>query len=67
MATVIIIMIFALSWYLCSVGAKMLTHRGKRKIEQLECFASDLQGILDTQFEGGIAYQRNKTHEEAKS
>ena len=65
--TVIIIMIFALTWYLCSVGAKMLNHRGKRKIEQLECFASDLQGILDTQFEGGIAYQRNKTHEEVKS
>lgn len=55
--TVIVIMIFALAWYLCSVGAKMLNYNSKRKVEQLECFASDLQGILDTQFEGGIVYQ----------
>lgn len=55
--TVIVIMIFALAWYLCSVGAKMLNFNSKRKVEQLECFASDLQGILDTQFEGGLAYK----------
>lgn len=55
--TVIVIMIFVLAWYLCSVGAKMLNFNSKRKVEQLECFASDLQGILDTQFEGGLAYK----------
>ena len=55
--TCVIVLVFALTWYLCSVGAKMLNFNRKRKIEQLECFASDLQGILDTQFEGGTAYK----------
>lgn len=64
--TVIVIMIFALAWYLCSVGAKMLNYNSKRKVEQLECFASDLQGILDTQFEGGIAYQGDDSGTESK-
>ena len=56
-STLLIIMIFGLGWYAFSIGAKMLNYISKKKIEQLECFASDLQGILDTQFEGGIAYQ----------
>lgn len=55
--TCVIVLVFALTWYLCSVGAKMLNFNRKRKLEQLECFVSDLQGILDTQFEGGIAYK----------
>lgn len=54
---VIVIMLLALAWYLCCIGAKMVNFNSKRKAEQLECFASDLQGILDTQFDGGIAYQ----------
>ena len=57
--TIIVIVIFALTWYLCSVCAKMLNFNSKRKVEQLECFASDLQGIIDTQFEGGLAYKGN--------
>lgn len=55
--TVILFIVSALVWYLCWVGAKMLNYNSKRKVKQLECFASDLQGIIDTQFEGGIAYQ----------
>ena len=55
--TVIVIMIFVVVWYLCIIGEKILNYNSKRKVEQLECFASDLQGILDTQFEGGLAYQ----------
>lgn len=64
--TVTVIMLFASVWYLCSVGAKMLNFNGKRKVEQLECFASDLQGILDTQFEGGIVYQGDNSGTETK-
>ena len=59
--TFIVVLLFALSWYLCSIGAKMMNFDTKKKAEQLECFASDLQGILDTQFEGGIAYQVDDT------
>ena len=55
--TIIIVLVFALVWFLSGVFLKMLNFNRKRKVEQLECFASDLQGILDTQFEGGIAYQ----------
>lgn len=32
-------------------------------MKELECFVCDLQGILDTQFEGGIAYQNDGIEE----
>ena len=55
--TFFVVLVFTLVWYLCGIGAKLMNLNSKRKVEQLECFASDLQGILDTQFDGGIAYR----------
>lgn len=63
----VIVLVFFLVWYLCNIGAKMLNFNKKRKLEQLECFASDLQGILDTQFEGGIAFREVSSQKDAES
>lgn len=65
--TGVIILAFFLIWYLCSIGSKMLNSNKKRRLEQLECFASDLQGILDTQFEGGIAFKEAASQKNAES
>ncbi len=48
------IILFAFAGCIIWFGAKALNFTSKRKVEQLEYFASDLQGILDTQYEDGI-------------
>ena len=64
--TFFVVLIFTLVWYLCSIGAKLMNCNSKRKVEQLECFASDLQGILDTQFDGGIAYREKEAKDKGR-
>lgn len=54
---VAMILIFVLVWIISNAVAKLRNYKHRKEIEELECFVSDLQGILDTQFEGGIAYK----------
>lgn len=42
---------------------RILNFKNKRKLEQLKCFASDLQGILDTQFEENLIITKNAATE----
>jgi hypothetical protein len=54
---VAIIVIFGLVRIVSNGVAKIRNYEHRKEIEKLECFISDLQGVLDTQFEGGIAYK----------
>ena len=63
---VAIILIFVLVWIICNAVTKIRNYKHKKEIKELEYFISDLQGILDTQFEGGIAYKEENDRTEGE-